>query len=114
MGPVHGFLRLDGFGYTDTPMRYTGDDGAMDAIFRDFPFKVTLMTTIDEGYADLGDLGRIFKPKRYLAMIAQPPMWSVSSGKLSQAEHYLCIPYDTIDEFHRDWSLIAEFVEPTH
>ena len=99
---------LDGFGYKDVSMRYTGDDGIMDAIFRDFPVKVTLMVPVDDAYVEIGDYGKFFKPKYYLAMISQKPMWSAPKGELHDAWHFLCLRYDDLLEFQRDWSLIFE------
>lgn len=102
---------LDGFGYKDVPMRYTGDDACMDRVFRGLTVNVTLMVPIDDAYVDIGELGEFFKPKYYLAMISQKAMWSAPKGKLHDAKNFLCLRYDDLLEFQRDWSLIADIVE---
>ena len=102
---------LDGFGYQNVPMRYTGDDAYMDRFFRGITVNVTLMVPVDDAYVEIGDLGKYFKPKYYLAMIAQVPMWTAPKGKLNGAEHFLCLRYDDLLDFQRDWSIVVKMEE---
>lgn len=99
---------LDGIGYKNVPMRYTGNDAYMDRVFRGLTVNVTLMVPIDDAYVEIGELGKFFKPKYYLAMISQRAMWSAPRGKLHDAGHFLCLHYDDLLEFQRDWSLMIE------